>query len=85
MGWQPVETAPKDGTRVLMVKLGFQVCIGYWLINHGLWATTDPEDYPDEETWEAEQLGSRYYPTHWMPLPEPPSNAAINGAPSASD
>lgn len=74
MEWQPIETAPKDESRILLIRIGFQVCIGYWLTKYSKWATTDPEDYPDVETWEAEELGSRYHPTHWMPLPEPPSN-----------
>ena len=75
MGWQPIETAPKDGTFVLLYgirshwqgprangprprKLGEpSVRQGHW--SSGLWQTGDLS------RWEA--------PTHWMPLPEPPS------------
>ncbi len=76
--WQPIETAPKDGTDIF----------GY-----GLWAgeITGPEqmiksvdiirwnnglsDFPGDEWWEC--LTGDYYatwlePTHWMPIPDLP-------------
>jgi hypothetical protein len=60
-GWQPIETAPRDGTRVLIVRaqemgggsLGMRVGIGKW--KSGKW-----------------QGDCTQAPTHWMPLPEPP-------------
>lgn len=64
--WQPIETAPKDA-EVLIAEIvrGFYV-VGEARYHHDaecwLWAGTDPSDH-----W-AEPL----YPTHWMPLPEPP-------------
>lgn len=32
MNWQPIETAPKNGTRVLLYRDDWQesVCVGYW-------------------------------------------------------
>lgn len=67
-GWQPIETAPKDGSRVLAIWLyrpgdadagskshGVVRWCGWW-DSHGF---TVPK------------------PTHWRPLPEPPSRAAI--------
>lgn len=61
MSWQPIETAPKDGTVVIgydpsgayATRSGFEFM--RWL--DGQWC--DPETH-------------RMYPTHWMPLPDPP-------------
>lgn len=64
--WQPIETAPKDGTRIL----------GYASSGHG-WYYMVVVQYNAEEArpWlEADGEGyHRYNVTHWMPLPEPPS------------
>jgi len=69
--WQPIETAPKDGT--LFVAVGFVKEHAYatvggfelWDIEEGIWGFHDhnaSEWFEDEKDW----------PTHWMPLPEPP-------------
>jgi hypothetical protein len=59
-GWQPIETAPKDGTTIL----GFwcngemhtgSICNGEWI-----------------PAWE-HQNNNWDIPTHWMPLPPPPN------------
>lgn len=68
--WHPIETAPKDGTRILILDQDWNqnlvVFVARWA-PHGL--------HPDalgfwyeahEERWCASQ------PSHWMPLPEPP-------------
>ncbi len=63
--WQPIETAPKDGTFVLLWWPRWQPrqpTIGRFGI-HGIqqwWA-------PEVLEWEGDG------PTHWMPLPLPPS------------
>jgi len=65
MEWQPIETAPRDGTRVLLSKVGStEVVSGYW---NGI----RYEDIPVDE-WLTAPGGWRRQPTHWMPLPEPP-------------
>lgn len=71
--WLPIETAPKDETRILMVVSGFAVCIGWWFIEAGKWMTTDAEDYDDDGAWEHTVSNTEYRPTHWMPLPEAPN------------
>lgn len=60
--WQPIETAPKNGTYVLLWVPGFNTPdIAGWV--DGSWAT--PDDHSD--------LCCPYGgPTHWMPLPERP-------------
>jgi hypothetical protein len=79
MKWQTIETAPKDGTAVLLWGGQCENDLGgrwdnkgivYAVFQHG-----DPE-YDDPDLWV--ELGGCYYsswinnPTHWHPLPAPP-------------
>jgi len=74
-GWQPIETAPKDGTRVLLWVCDF----GRWLCVCGSWDNdrhaTKPKPYWTHDN--ARSNGIRdtraNQPTHWMPLPPPPA------------
>lgn len=62
MTWQPIETAPKDGTRILSYsdQEGVQ-CISWWRDGDTSWSEwCSPDGY------------TVFDPTHWMPLPEPP-------------
>jgi len=79
MEWQPIETAPRDGTRVLAFAWGASG--GPLDAFYGVagWAVADPDvnpGIPVEELslwwWEY-----RIRPTHWMPLPEPPRRIDI--------
>lgn len=56
--WQPIETAPKDGTRIIVATTG-----RYWYEKHkdGWMIANCDEEY-----------GMYVEATHWMPLPEPP-------------
>lgn len=61
--WMPIDSAPKDGTPVLVVKAPYLPCVCEWADTYG-WIE------PDEEIeWGKE---SNYKPTHWMPLPTKP-------------
>jgi len=68
--WQPIETAPKDGTDILIYQppekiwgLIFEHVIYVCHFDgRGRWTESDGERY------------SNFKPTHWMPLPEPPLN-----------
>ena len=62
MEWQLIETAPKDGTSVLLWDGG--VVIGEWRPGYHPW---------NEGSWliEGGQITARNA-THWMPLPEKP-------------
>ena len=60
--WQLIETAPRDGTSVLLFmprQSGDFIATGEWSSAHGGWV----------ETWGHRSWGQ---PTHWMPEPEPP-------------
>ncbi len=55
--WQPIETAPRDGTRVLV-----------WAHDRAWTADRCSEGVPD--FWDSD--GTFIQPTHWQPLPAPP-------------
>jgi hypothetical protein len=68
-GWLPIETAPKDGTFVLiaahdngMPSQPMHVLIAQFCEESGEWMRNADEEY--SETWP---------PTHWQPLPDAPS------------
>jgi hypothetical protein len=55
--WQPIETAPKDDTEVLVLVEDGGILIGCFA--GGMW-------------WIEQTFYEKRNPTHWMPLPEPP-------------
>jgi len=78
--WQPIETAPKDGTQILLWN-GAHRFLAYWdkdfssswdeereiSIPVGAWTDGTVASWGYEENNQIKE------PTHWMPLPEPPS------------
>lgn len=73
-GWQPMETAPKDGTRI---HLGFAHMRGFDVVAHwdeGSWALTGNGRH-------AERLAGRPAPSGWRPLPAPPGSPVNETAP----
>lgn len=61
--WLPIETAPKDGTDVLLSN-GKGVWTDFWDSEIGLWMYCDQ--------WERTNADFDAAPTHWQPLPAPP-------------
>lgn len=69
MEWQPIETAPKDGTPILAWNGFSQQVIEYsessvfgrrkWVFGECEGSYNARQEFDD--------------PTHWMPLPEPPN------------
>lgn len=81
--WQPIETAPKDQTRVLLC--------GPESIDIGMWQEEQPDVVESgtlvEAGMDAGWFGSEgmwpggEQPTHWMPLPDPPA-VPVSASPS---
>jgi hypothetical protein len=69
--WQPIETAPKDGTSVLISSTNWRTTWRGYYRAQGF----APEQEIDNwgEGWTRENYSDiGLIPTHWMPLPEPP-------------
>lgn len=58
--WQPIETAPKDGTEILAYWEGHMDVMSW---------DQDMENFTDDLGYTVR--GNRQ-PSHWQPLPEPP-------------
>ncbi len=71
-GWQPVETAPKDGTVVLVWTRTGPHLAAYLGRRPEGWMEKDGSYLLTEDT--------TGLPTHWMPLPVPPASNADIGA-----
>ena len=78
MEWQPIETAPRDETEVLVMYMHIDTQI----VHNGFYAS-------EADGWEPQDVGWWTYlhsevsriklddwmtPTHWMPLPAPPKD-----------
>jgi hypothetical protein len=71
-GWRPIESAPKEGQRVLLTGKGYQgtewVCEGWHDAHRGSWWEANVDD--------SDTHGMAIYPTHWQPLPPPPKEGS---------
>ena len=77
VGWRPIETAPRDATRVLVLTPGsrLQVREAWWRVpyeaaplKHGWWCYHGDKTLLCTHAHETDKGA-----THWMPLPDPPS------------
>jgi hypothetical protein len=77
--WRPIETAPKDGTAVILCGRYNDVSIAAWHGN-GWWIEADGRRAIESQS----DFGTGYMtfdlPTHWMPVPTPPAECDC-GAP----
>ncbi len=86
MDWNPIESAPKDGSPILLYcedpverhhqveELADNLAIGFWL--EGAWRSVDCEDNGSMGSsatgWMEDWRWVKVNPTHWMPIPEAP-------------
>jgi len=86
-GWQPIETAPKDGTSVLLAEQiqghGFVQTVGRWHAEFDSEYNADNDEIYYRGAWTdgtVADWGMQEYaelqPTHWQPLPAPPPSLA---------
>ena len=79
--WQPIETAPKDGTLVLLWGIWSgevsgiynekEMHLGYYYVSE--FQSLEEKGFNWTVTG-GDMYGCRMNPTHWMPLPKPPTN-----------
>jgi len=71
--WQPIETAPKDGTEILLYDKYKDINKASWIDN---WCGSDARYQMQWCIYGSMDSDDRYRtvdcPTHWMPLPEEP-------------
>jgi hypothetical protein len=74
--WKPIETAPKDGTAVLLYGPDLPTPVVATLKMHELVRSYPSKGFGRSVTfkWHDTVRGFEVYPppTHWMPLPSPP-------------
>jgi hypothetical protein len=72
--WQPIETAPRDRTRILLWgALHGPKCDGDGKWERGEVAGSRVSlGYFGNALWQTGTFNSPPSPTHWMPLPTPP-------------
>ena len=78
-GWQSIETAPKDGSYLLLWEQYSEApFVGYW--SGGSWSVSH-EHVDAEGGWDgANVVDALSMPiTHWMPLPPAPVDGESNG------
>ena len=64
-GWQPIETAPTDGTRILLRGMGGKIADGHY---------GQPDGYANPKQFVWPYIHAN--PTHWRPLPAQHESAA---------
>ena len=86
MMWQPIETAPKDGTLILVAAAAGEMSLAAWSNRTrgpgisgfkqgpGFVAWADGNEVPDEGWDEGYGFSLELSPVYWMTLPPPPIN-----------
>jgi hypothetical protein len=76
--WQPIETAPKDGTEILLRVKKRAGVTGKYLVGHYMEEGSYCDEYPPIDKgwyfWNGCSFDKASEPTNWMHLPEPPKD-----------
>lgn len=96
--WQPIDTAPKDGTEILVWREDCGPFMAKWTCVADLGTTSDKDrDELDEDTlfswdWFGGDSEANFrcdgseVPTHWMPMPaDPPKDSPADSATSPNE
>ena len=67
--WQPIETAPKDGTEIDLWTLNGREPAARFNVKRNRWEVIGLDGF-DTLNW----VDVDGKPTHWMPLPAPPKD-----------
>jgi hypothetical protein len=89
--WKPIESAPKNGDELIGFRPDQGVFVFRWALMEEFVAKDmhgDPiEDYDEDQAdWWHDRWGwmeDELRPTHWMPLPDPPTVKADAPCPGA--
>lgn len=72
LAWRPIETAPKDGTSVLLFADNWgEPVVGSFAYSHD-----ENGDETEVRDWFSSFGDTLDEPEHWMPLPEPPKESS---------
>ena len=65
--WRPIESAPRDGTRVLL-----------WIAVSGTAPWAETAEFDGDEWWrnDGDEICGENSPTHWQPVPPAPKDPA---------
>jgi len=80
-GWQPIGTAPKDGTKIVLLGAlrnddgpnhphRLRACVSAWISDH-----SKSPAWIEGWYFTAPGFSGAFDPTHWQPLPPPPADA----------
>jgi hypothetical protein len=83
--WQPIETAPKDGTEILAWREDCGVFLARYGCMYDFLTESEMSEYEDEtcsqkDWWSADfitgcRLDLSEDPTHWQPVPSGPTKS----------
>ena len=71
-GWLPIESAPKDGTQILLCQGSWGPYLGFF--EEDIWLFYDSEVGNEGRQAFFNSWIEGYPPTHWMPLPPTPKD-----------
>jgi hypothetical protein len=95
--WRPIETAPRDGTSLLLYVPGVRTwnrptdiadrVVGLWSLNfadEGRWISDIGDVDQGYESTGSYWVVEELQPTHWLALPDPPASPALPSQPRDS-